>query len=633
MEAPIRILHLEDNENDALLVQLELEKADIRCEITRVQSRAEYTSLLQTTTFDLIISDYSLPSMDGLTGLEIAREKAPETPFIFVSGTIGEETAIESLRHGATDYILKDRMVRLVPAIHRAMQEEASRKERKQNDKRIREQAALLDKAQDGIIVLRMDHTISYWNKGAENIYEWTASEVLGKHFDELTSERSMQVEDAYLRVKKNGEWMGEYRSFTKSRKEVILQSRWSLIRDDDGNPQSILMINTDITASKKLEALFLRAQRMENLGTLAGGIAHDLNNILGPILLAVQMIGKKLTDPQSQRLLQTLEESAKRGADMVKQILGFARGVSGEHVPLAIKHLLNEVRRMIEDTFPPTISIDTAIETRLRSIMGDATQLHQVLINLCINARDSMPQGGRLTMSAKNTTVDEHFAQLHKPATAGPYVEITISDTGVGMTPEVRARIFEPFFTTKEFGKGTGLGLSTALGIVKNHHGFLVVRSAEGKGSSFTLYLPAVEAATEAKNSAPSPRIKGQGELILVIDDEEPILEITKSTLEGCGFKVQTAIDGTDGVALFAQHKEDIKLVIVDMVMPFMDGPSTIKAIQKLRPDSRFIAVSGLEEYGRIIGMGTQGSISFLQKPYTMDKLLEVMEEVFGTS
>lgn len=631
MQSPIRILHLEDNDNDALLVRKHLETAGIQCEITVVTTRPDFVRSLETHRYDLIFSDFSLPSMDGLTALQIARVKAPDTPFVFISGTIGEETAVDSLTHGAKDYILKHRMEKLGPAIRRVLDESRLREEQKKNDRKIREQADLLDKAQDAIIVIDLERHITFWNKGAERVYEWKASEVIGRQLEEcFPSEKKAVLDDMQARTLKDGEWMGEWRSSTKGGKEVIAQSRWSLITDERGTPQSILVINTDITANKKLESLFLRAQRLENLGTLAGGIAHDLNNILGPILLAVQIIGKKLNDPDSRRLLETIERSAKRGADMVRQILSFARGSGEEPGPLGVKHLIQEVVRMIEDTFPPNITIRSQVASDLWSVIGDATQIHQVLINLCVNARDSMPQGGTLTILAKNAVVDDHFAGLHEGKAGGRYVEVTVSDTGIGMSPAIRERIFEPFFSTKGPGKGTGLGLSTALGIVKNHGGFFDVKSTEGKGTSFSFFLPASETVAEEKKAEAGHVIAGHGETILVIDDEDPILEITKATLEGNGFKVLTAADGTDGVALFAQHKDEVKAVIVDMVMPYMDGPSTIRAIQKLRPDTRFIAVSGMEEYGRIVAR--QGaSLSFLQKPYTMDRLLEVMSRVLS--
>ena len=503
--------------------------------------------------------------------------------------------------------------------------------ERKRAEERILEQAALLDQAQDAILVRDLEHKILFWNKGAERIYGWTSEEAVGKNaLDLLFRRRTDQFEKARRSVLENGEWSGEFQQLRRSGKEILVESRWTLVRDDHGRPTSILVINTDITEKKRMQTQFLRAQRMESIGTLAGGIAHDLNNVLSPILMAVDMLQMKARDDSSRKWLEVLRANAERGSNMVRQVLSFARGVEGERVALQPKHLIKEIVKILRETLPKSVEIKYQLSESLSMISADATQVHQVLMNLCVNARDAMPNGGTISISAENATVDENYARMHIEAKAGPFVVITVADTGVGMSPEVQGRIFEPFFTTKEMSKGTGLGLSTALTIVKSHGGFINVYSELGKGTQFALYFPALELRDAAEAGGVRVDLpEGNGELILVVDDEEAIREITRGTLETFGYRVLTAADGTEAVALYAEQKNDIAVVLTDVVMPFMDGPATIRALLKMNPAVKIIAASGLPASQRSGEDSLQGVQAFLNKPYTAEKLLKALAEV----
>ncbi|MBE9180322.1 GAF domain-containing protein [Oculatella sp. LEGE 06141] len=505
--------------------------------------------------------------------------------------------------------------------------------ERKRAEQTIREQAALLDVSTDAILVSNLDHRILFWNKGAERLYGWTAEEAIGKNVNLLLYREPLnQLPDIQKALTHRGEWQGELNKITKLGKPVVVESRWTLVRDETNQPKSILSVDTDITEKKQLELQFFRTQRIESLGTLAGGIAHDLNNVLTPILAIAQLLQFKFSDldERSKQLLQTLETNAKRAAALVKQVLSFARGVEGKHTVLQIKHLIAEVRQIAKETFPKSIDVQTNAARNLATVRGDVTQLHQVLMNLCVNARDAMPDGGVLEITAENLTVDDHYARMHLDAHVGDYVVIAVSDSGMGIAPAIVDRIFDPFFTTKEVGQGTGLGLSTVSGIVKSHGGFIVVNSQMGQGTQFKVYLPAVQT-TEPVLPEELELPKGRGEWVLVVDDEASIREVSKASLEAFSYQVLTASDGIEAIALYAQYREKIDLVLVDMMMPTMDGPITIRTLQKMCPDIKIIAVSGLVAFEQTALTNDTGVQAFLSKPYTSRDLLRTVHRVLN--
>jgi PAS domain S-box-containing protein len=502
--------------------------------------------------------------------------------------------------------------------------------ERTISTERIAEQAALLNQTRDAITMRDLNGTILFWNNGAERITGWTAAEAVGQKITELVFADIARYEEALKATLDKGEWFGEIQSRTKDNRQLILESRWSLLRGKDGQPKSVLAIHTDVTEKKRIESQFLRAQRMESIGTLAGGIAHDLNNVLAPILMSIEVL-KDSVKPEDMPVLENIEGSARRGAEMVKQVLSFARGLDGQRIEVQPRYLIKEIERIIKDTFPRNITLDIVFPADSWMVLGDPTQLHQVIMNLCVNARDAMPGGGMLGIRVENVALDAgqcaelagHVGNI-KP---GPHMLISVSDTGTGIAPGVLDKIFEPFFTTKETGRGTGLGLSTALTIVKSHEGAINVRSEQGRGTVFAVYLPAVTAFTQRREEPGLANLpRGNGELLFLVDDEAPIINITRRALESFGYRVIVAVDGCQAVEIYGSRWKEIALVLTDMMMPVMDGAEAIGEFRKINPGAKIIGMSGLQK-SKVLPEKS-GVKHFLMKPFTAGTLLNAVKD-----
>jgi PAS domain S-box-containing protein len=490
----MKVLHIEDCAEDAALIGAILTEEWPDCEIEVIAAYPELLARLQTETYDLVLSDYSLGSFTGMDALKAVKAATPDTPFIFLSGSIGEDRAIEAVRAGAQDYLIKDRMKRLVIAIHRALRDSGEMRRRNQTEQLLGEQAELLNKAHDAIIVTDLGDRITFWNEGAERISGWRFSEVVGRSPEEVLGIGfHAKIDEARNALARSGEWRGELLLHDKQGRALVIEASMTLIRDKAGRPKARLSIGTDVTAKKCMEEQFLRVQRLESIGMLASGIAHDLSNILAPILLAAPFLRDQVTDPALVRMMTTIEKSAQRGTTLVRQILTFAKGVSGERQPVEIGHLFWETRNVITETFPKNIKLDSSIPGSLWSIVANPTQIQQVLLNLCVNARDAMPDGGMLTLRAENCFLDLEKASAIgvEGAKPGDWVVLHVEDTGTGIPDEALAHIWDPFFTTKGPGKGTGIGLFTVRGIVSNHGGFISLRTQRGRGTTFRVHFP----------------------------------------------------------------------------------------------------------------------------------------------
>lgn len=502
--------------------------------------------------------------------------------------------------------------------------------ERQRGEEKLAEQASLLDLAHDAILVRDMDDRILFWNHGAERLYGWTAQEATGKNAIELLLQSNVSdVGEAQQALLKKGTWIGALRQRAKDGREIVVESHWTLVRDADDVPKSVLIVNTDMTEKLIFESQLLRTQRLESVGILAGGVAHDFNNLLTPILMAVKLLREQRSETQRHNLLSTLQASAERGAEMVRKLLSFAGGGETAMVAVQLRYVVKEIISIIDHSFPKAIAIETRLEENLFPLMADSTQLSQVLLNLCVNARDAMPEGGSLTIAAENLHLKSGDPRLLGEAPPGPYVLMSVTDTGVGISQTVLRRIFDPFFTTKEHGKRSGLGLSSVLGIVKSHGGFIDVSSEVGKGSRFDVYIPACPDAAPRPIEPRSLDVpRGQGELILVVDDEPSILTTVQASLETWGYRAITAADGPEAIHLLSAHNRQIKLVLLDMMMPGMDGPTTMIALRQVVPEIRIVASSGLRPAGQLAAEISAGNLSFLAKPYSDEQLLTVLHQ-----
>ncbi len=493
-------------------------------------------------------------------------------------------------------------------------------------DEKIREQAALIDKAHDAILVQSLSGLLVYANPSAIRLYGWTLVDFQTTDaLQRLFSADSVAALQARKNALAQGEWNGELRLQTQTGKCVTVASRWTLICDEHQEPKSLLMMSSDITEQKELEAQFLRTQRMNTIGSLAGGMAHDLNNALAPILMGVQLLRRKQPDEESERLLSVVENNTHRSADMVRQVLLFARGRGSDTEMLAMGPIVRELEKIVRETFPKKINIEVFLPDDLWPVRGNATQLYQLLLNLCVNARDAMTSGGLLSLAADNVELTAEEAEQMPDGSLGAYVSLMVSDTGEGMTPEIKARIFEPFFSTKGQGEGTGIGLATVSRIVKSHNGLLRLESDPGKGSTFEVLLPR---AVIEKDLAPPvshvPIMRGSNQLILIADDEVAFRQLVSDGLLANGYRVLQAANGTEAVDCFRKHSSEIHLLITDGEMPVMGGAEVIREIRAGATHLPVIYTSA--ETKDIPATPSGHAIRFLPKPFALDELLHAL-------
>jgi len=604
-----------DVQIDAILVEMGQEEDGLLGEREQIREKRRQQSLA-IVGGGSVLAVFCLVAVSSLLWRELTNRQRIQAALEQTNATLDERVRSQTNR-------LAEANAELTIEINRSRAAEAQ----------VRELADLLNRVQEAIIIVGLDGNIRYWNQGAERLYGFFGAECVGQEASATLGRTGITAEQfagIQRSLSEREEWNGELTQHAQDGKLLVVDSHWSLVTDANHQPRATVILNIDITEKTQIHRQFLRAQRIESIGTLAGGIAHDLNNVLTPILMAVKLLQKDRPTLDRKALLATAQASVERGAEMVKQLLSFAGGVQGERHPIGFKAVVNEVRALLTHTLPKSITLEIQVAPDLWLVNGDLTQLAQVLMNLCVNARDAMPNGGTLTVAAENVQVDTNLVGLkHPDAKPGPYIHVTVSDTGTGIPPDIIDKIFDPFFTTKEMGKGTGLGLSTAVGIVKGHDGFIQVYSEVGHGTRVVVYLPATERTAERKVRIDHPLPLGTGELILVVDDEPAILSMAANLLTASGYEALTANGGEQAIRVFSEHRSRIRAVLLDMMMPGMDGPATLRGLQAIDPQVRVIACSGLNTSSRIGEAMAGGALAFLQKPYSDETLLHTLHQV----
>ena len=760
----IRILHLEDEPHDAELVESALSTEGLLYQVTRVVTERDFTSSLQESDFDLILADYSLPSFDGKAALAIARQAAPDVPFIFLSGTLGEEVAIESLKTGATDYIVKDRLSRLGPSVKRALRESARERERreaesalkesqkrlelslqasgtgvwaweaevdrfsadarmlailevsadqfqrdltsflsrlheedrdrvdsqlhaalerhgefhaeyrvvrkdgterhvasrgqflpnetdggsraigvcwditdqKREEQRLRVLSTVLESAANAIMITGADGRINWVNSAFAELTGYTLDDVLGQNPRLLKSGKHDEkfYREMWKTISGGATWHGQ---LVNRRKDGTLytEEMWiSPVRGPYGETASFVCMKRDITLEVDLTRQLHQAQRLEAVGRLAGGVAHDFNNILTVISGNAELALADLPsqDPTAEALRE-IREASRRAAALTRQLLAFSRKQILQPRVLDLNALVAGTEKMLRRLIGEDVKLSTRLQPNLGAIKADPGQLEQILMNLAVNARDAMPQGGELIFETENIEITETQAgqggvRMH----SGRYVRLTVTDTGHGMDEETRSRIFEPFFTTKAKGKGTGLGLSTVYGIVKQSAGYIWVESELEEGTSFEVYFPHVDGAPERHHGDATMVATSGGETILLVEDEETVLKLARSILERAGYTVIAANDGAEALRLIKEHREPIHLLVTDVVMPGMSGRALADSIQSLREGLPVLYTSGYTDdaivHHGVLHSGTQ----LLEKPYSQSALLSAVRKILDS-
>jgi len=623
-----------------LAIERSLDDARGSYQVQQAGSLAEYWASVAKHPPDLAILDLLLP--DGRA--ESVLRYPPEAglfPQVVMTSHGDEHVAVSAIQSGALDYVVKspESFDQMPHTVERVLRTWAALAQREIALARLRESEHRLRLAMEASQMGAWDHDVVHgtlsWSHSQEVLMGFEPGTFPG------TEAAYLQLlhpdsRDAYATAQErachgDGLFQAELHFRLRDGRE-----RWGLvrgrsIRDAQGKTLRLLGVDMDVSERKMLEAQFLRAQRLEGIGSLASGVAHDLNNIFAPILMTAPLLRDSLQDSEGAAMLDTIETCALRGAEITRQLLTFARGTPEARVPLPVRHLVREMEKLIRETFPRDIRLCLDIPDHLWPVTGDPTQFHQALMNLCINSRDAMPDGGTLRISLQNALVDESFVASASVVRPGPHLCIRVSDSGSGIPAENIDRIFDPFFTTKEIGKGTGLGLASVLGIVRGHDGFVRVASDPGHGASFELYFPAATSNPEASEPPRRPLPLGTGECVLLVDDEPSVRASMQRTLEAFGYKVLTASQGAEALAIFTQHSSRIRAVVTDMMMPVMSGPALIEAIRKSSPAIPILGMTGLPERQAIKGLDSLALTGLLTKPFSIDELTRALAQALA--
>lgn len=637
MPTALRVLIVEDSESDAGLIIRDLQRAGYVPIYEKVQTAAEMKLALEREDWAIIIAEYSTPQFDAFAALKILQESGrDDIPFIVLSDIMGEDNAVAILKAGADDYVMKDKMARLIPAVQRELEDAKVRRKHKQAEQALRQSEqnyrSLVESSTD--IIMRFDrgNRHLFVNPSVKKVFSLDPDAFIGKSQRELGFPASEYLywERAIQQVFETGKSFNAELQSKREKGYVTIDLRLLPEFSEDGKVRAVMGFARDITKERFTEAQLRHAQKMEAIGTLAGGIAHDFNNLLQAILGygEIILLNKNKNDRDFEKL-QHIIRAAKRGSELTRQLLTFSRKVESKLQPLELNHIIENIQTMMDRTIPKMIKIEYRLSPNLLNINADASQMEQVLINLAVNAMDAMPRGGTLAITTENVIVNEDDPPPYPEITPGEYAQLTVSDTGQGMDIDTLQYIFDPFFTTKESGKGTGLGLSMVYGIVKNHNGHIICYSELNRGTTFKIFLPAIEPLGRPLETVAMEKPQGGTETILLIDDEEFIRDLGKQILTTFGYSVFTAPDGENALELYRNQKNIIDLIILDLIMPGMGGRECLLGLLDIDPRARIVIASGHTIDGPVRDIVNMGALDFIHKPYGLRQMLKVVREV----
>jgi PAS domain S-box-containing protein len=637
----LRIVHLEDNADDAFLVEAALKAEGIAFEMEVVSTRERFLAALEGPAIDLILSDFSLPSFNGIEALKIVNERRPDIPFILVSGTMGEDAAIESLRGGATDYVLKGRLSRLGPAARRALAESEDRKRRRQAEATLREERqflkVLLESLEDGIVACDAAGALTLFNRRAREFHGLQAEPIPEQdwaqrfglfHTDGVTP---MKREEIPLFRALQGEQVRgvEMKIVPREGEARQIVASGQPITDEDGRKIGAVIAMHDVTNRKQLEAQLRQAQKMEAIGRLAGGVAHDFNNLLSVIGGYSELLLNEIGPDEALRgMIEQIRQAGDRAASLTRQLLAFSRKQVVTPQVLDLGVILAGVDKMLRRLIGEDIELIARHHEGLGHLMADPGQIEQILMNLVVNARDAMPQGGRLTIETADVDIKEPFVRLHPGSRAGRQVMMSVTDTGTGMSAETMSKIFEPFFTTKEEGKGTGLGLATVYGIVKQSEGYIGVESDPGHGTTFRIYWPRIDTpAAKPGETRRALSLSGK-EAVLVVEDDATYRALIVEALQGWGYRVFAAADARRAIEVLEGAEGTVDLLLTDVILADMNGFDLAKRAALMRPALKIICMSGHTDHPAIRSHASSNANAFLQKPFALTTLAGKIRE-----
>jgi PAS domain S-box-containing protein len=628
----LQVLLLEDSEDDAVSIERALRQAGLATEVARVDNEPGFRAAVERGGWDMIVSDYEMPQFTAVQALAWFKKHGPDIPFLIVSDAIGEDVAVATMKAGAHDYLVKDKLARLGPTIDRELREAEERRQRRSAVEELRQThdylRSLIDAAPVGIVVLDAASRVRDWNPAAADMFGWSIDEVVGKEPPMLASADGQALRH-FLGLAHAGTPVVGAEVQCRRRDQSLIDLNLSagpLPREGYG----LLVFFIDVTRHKETEAQLRQAHKMEAIGQLAGGVAHDFNNLLQVIMGYVGMHLESSTpdDPRHADLLE-VQAAGTRAMDLTRQLLAFGRRQVLQPKDIDLNQLIGNLLKMVRRVIGEQIQLEFLPVEPIGAIHADPGQIEQILLNLCINARDAMPNGGTLTIRAENVEVTRAFSFAHPWVAEGRHVLLSVADTGIGMDKQTQNRIFEPFFTTKAEDRGTGLGLASVYGIVKQHGGAIHVLSDVGRGSTFQIYLPIVDREASKIVKKDENPVVGGTETILLAEDQESVRSLTRKVLTRAGYAVIEAADGQEALALFQANVDRVQLLLLDVIMPKMHGPEVYEKACRLKPGVKALFCSG---YVAERAQGEPGGgfrDRLIQKPYNPKDLLRKTREI----